>query len=122
MRRFNTGYQDGKYEFPSGHIEKGETLTDAVIREAQEEIGIIVKEDDLSFVACVDNNANGKHVNFLFKTEKFEGTPSIKEPEACDDIMWKNIENLTSSTEELSVDAQRFIEMIKNHFILKSYS
>ena len=41
-RRFQTGYEDGNYGLPSGHKEIGEYPTEAVEREALEEIGVSV--------------------------------------------------------------------------------
>ena len=43
VRRINTGYQDGNYSLPSGHIERSETPTECIIRETCEEIGIILQ-------------------------------------------------------------------------------
>lgn len=38
-RRQNTGYRDGAWHLPSGHLEAGESLVTALIREAREELG-----------------------------------------------------------------------------------
>ena len=38
MKRCNTGYEDGKYALPAGHIEEGESLKTAMVRETSEEI------------------------------------------------------------------------------------
>ena len=48
--RKNTGYNDGKYELPGGHVEEGEDLIDAMIREAKEELNINLKRKNLSIV------------------------------------------------------------------------
>ncbi len=40
FRRFNTGFGDGQYSFPAGHVEEGESVTATAIREALEEAGI----------------------------------------------------------------------------------
>ncbi len=37
IQRANTGYHDGYYALPAGHIEPEETSPEAVVREAYEE-------------------------------------------------------------------------------------
>ena len=39
-RRCNTGYQDGNYQVPAGHVEEGELPTEAIIRETKEEVNV----------------------------------------------------------------------------------
>ena len=54
QKRKNTGYMDGKYDMAcSGHLEKRETLSQAVVREAKEEIGITINEMDLELVSVI---------------------------------------------------------------------
>lgn len=40
FRRCNTGYEDGKLSVVAGHVEPGEALTQAAIRETCEEVGL----------------------------------------------------------------------------------
>ena len=48
QKRKNTGYMDNMYDMAcSGHLEKGESLSQAIIREAKEKIGIEIQEKDL---------------------------------------------------------------------------
>ncbi|MHA2502694.1 MAG: NUDIX domain-containing protein, partial [Candidatus Kariarchaeaceae archaeon] len=43
-------------EFPAGRLEKGETLEDAISREAREEMGIEISSHDLIFAYTFDRN------------------------------------------------------------------
>lgn len=121
MRRFNTGYEDGKYEFPSGHINEAESLIEAIIRECYEETGIIIKAEDLEFVGCMDNNSNCNHINILFKTKHFTGEPKIMEPDECDEIIWVKLNEL-DTINNLSIDTIRWLELIKEKISFKSYT
>jgi 8-oxo-dGTP diphosphatase len=40
VRRSNTGYEDGRLSVVAGHVEPGESITQAAIREASEEVGV----------------------------------------------------------------------------------
>lgn len=55
MKRCNTGYEDGKYGLVAGHVESKESLKQAIIREAKEEIGINLSKQDLEYVCMVRN-------------------------------------------------------------------
>lgn len=78
-----------------GHVEANESITDAVIREAKEEIGIDVSIKEISFAFCSYTKFEETPYNFFYFTiENFEGTPSIKEPEKCQDLKWFSIDNL----------------------------
>ena len=46
-RRCNTGFHDGEYSLPAGHLDGHETLVQAVVREAKEEIGIQLNRNRL---------------------------------------------------------------------------
>lgn len=50
QRRNGTGWMDGYYSLPSGHPEDGETMTQAMIREAKEEIRSAIEPDDLTLL------------------------------------------------------------------------
>ncbi|MEV5837641.1 NUDIX domain-containing protein [Nocardia sp. NPDC052112] len=41
-QRRNTGFEDGAWHLPSGHLEADESVVDALIREAREEIGVAI--------------------------------------------------------------------------------
>lgn len=102
LRRFNTGYEDGKYSLVAGHVEKGETFSDCIIREAKEEAGISIQNEDLKVVHVLHRNSglneNNERVDIFFKVEKWQGQIENKEPDKCDDLSWFDINNLPSNT------------------------
>lgn len=95
MRRYNTGWMDGMYSLISGHIDGGESVTDAMIREAYEEAKITLSKKDLKPATVLHRRSpDQEYIDFFFVAEKWEGTPEIGEPDKCDDLAWFDIDNL----------------------------
>ncbi len=94
-RRYNTGYQDGKYSLPAGHLEGNETFKHGLVREVKEEIGVILDPVDLELVHTMDRMIpDDERADFFFIAKKWRGEPKVMEPEKCDDLSWFNINHL----------------------------
>lgn len=103
-RRQNTGYFDGSYQVPAGHVEPNETPKEAMVREAKEEVGVDIEVADLEFVNVVyrmNQEKTGYRVDFFFKTSKWKGEPQNIEPEKCDDLQWFSLEALPENVTPL---------------------
>jgi 8-oxo-dGTP diphosphatase len=90
-RRINTGYRDGWYAPPGGHVEQDETVLEAAPRELREETGLIAKPEDFELFHIVTNDFEtpGSPYLYLFckiALKKCSGHYSITEPDKCDDM------------------------------------
>ena len=72
-RPFNTGWQDGKYTLPSGHLEPNETIIEALLRETKEETGIILTEEDVKFAHTMHRKST--YIDFYFVAKNWVGEP-----------------------------------------------
>lgn len=88
LRRWNTGYEDGKYSVVAGHVEEGETVTQAAIREAREEVGVQLRAKDLKIVGVMHRKSNDERVDFFFTTTTWSGELTNLEADKCDDVAW----------------------------------
>ncbi|MFD4401137.1 NUDIX domain-containing protein [Nocardia sp. NPDC058499] len=93
-RRANTGYEDGAYHLPSGHLEAGESVVAALVREAKEEIGVTINPGAVGFAHVMHNSSSGGRVAFFFQVERWEGEPANIEPDKCDDLVWFALDTL----------------------------
>ena len=95
-RRFNTGFMDGFYSLPAGHLDEGETLTAALIRESQEEIGITPINPKLIQVVhrLPKTSEDRNYLDFFFLSTSWNGEINNLEPEKCDSVEWFDINSL----------------------------
>ena len=86
LQRYQTGWQDGLYTLPSGHIDEGEKPKEAAIRELEEEVGIKGEKENLQLAHVLYEKDT--YIDFYFILNKWEGNPIINEPEKCSALNW----------------------------------
>lgn len=94
QERKNSGFYDGYYGLPSGHWEYGETVVEAMIREAKEETTIDILADDMKPVLTAFGHGTKDYVGTYFLVHKFTGEPTIGEPDKCSDLRFFEYDKL----------------------------
>jgi len=99
QKRQNTGWQDGNYSLVSGHLDGGESVTDALTREVKEEANISVNKKDLKLVHVMSKlSGDQERVDFFFVCENCRGEIKNAEPEKCEELKWFPIDKLPENT------------------------
>lgn len=98
LRRFNTGFEDGNYSVPAGHLDGGEPLRVAAKREALEEIGVNIDIEDIRFAGVMHKIEDDERVEFFVQVKKWQGEPFNAEPDKCDQLRWYDVDALPQNT------------------------
>ena len=101
LHRANTGHNDGKYGLVSGHVDGEESIRRAGVREAYEEVGVTINENDLRFVHIAHRRKESndhERVDFYFVADRWQGEPRNTEPDKCDDLSWFTLDKLPENT------------------------
>jgi 8-oxo-dGTP diphosphatase len=92
--REGTGYMDGHWAAAAaGHVEAGESVLEAAVREAAEELGIGIDPADL-VPLCAMHRTVAPHgpiderVDFFFECRSWGGQPRLQESEKSVDLRW----------------------------------
>jgi len=95
QRRFQTGFMDGYYGVPAGHLDGNETAREGCAREIEEEIGIMIKPEMLEVVHVMHRKTEkDERIDFFMTTKAYTGEIKNKEPHKCDDLRWFKIDAL----------------------------
>ena len=91
--------------FPGGHVEAGESFTEAVIREVKEETGLRIASSQMCGMKdWVEDDI--RYVVLFYKTEKFEGDLIYSEE---GEVWWENLKELPNL--DLSLDMEDMLRI-----------
>ena len=96
-RRAGTGYADGLLHAPSGHVEDGEDVREAMVREAAEEIGLVLRPNQLRVALVMQHRgpAGAPRIGWFFEAWLEPGQEPVNaEPSKCAEIGWYALEEL----------------------------
>ena len=95
QRRYKTGFEDGNYGVPAGHLEGNETAREGCAREAKEEIGIDIIPADLSVVHIMHRKGTyDERIDFFMTPLLYKGEVRNCEPNKCDNLSWFGLSQL----------------------------
>ena len=80
LRDSNTGYEDGKLSVVAGHVEPGETVTQAAVRETREEVGLELSRERLRVVGVMHRRSKNERVDFFLATGSAARSPKTASP------------------------------------------
>lgn len=106
-QRRGTGFADGFYHPPAGHLEAGESATAGLAREAQEEIGVAIQPGKVRLVHVMHHRTNEPRLALFYEVTEWVGDPTNREPLKCSDLRWFNIRSLPEKITPYAREALR---------------
>jgi len=97
LRRYNTGYEDGWYSIVAGHVDGGEEIKDAMIREAREETGIVIAPENIVVVGVMHRRSAEERIDFFLAARRWAGEVTNREPDKCDELAWFDLDALPAN-------------------------
>ena len=99
--RRGTGYMDGYWATIAGHVEEGESVFAAAVREAAEEVGVQIAAADLVPLTVMQRTQNNgdpveERVDFLFTCRRWAGEPRRVELHKSAELAWFSLADLPS--------------------------
>ncbi len=103
----------GQWNFPAGHVDENELITEAAIREAYEETGCKVKLTGVLPISCVDFKNGETHIMVRFTADIV--AENIKfDTEEILDVQWLDIKDVKSMTDQELRGYDTSIQFIKD--------
>lgn len=96
LKRANTGYMDGKWSVPAGHVDGGEKVTEAMRQELVEEVGVEVGGvgRPVHVMHRIKKGEKEERIDFFFEFRSWRGEVVNVEPEKCGALEWFEIGEL----------------------------
>lgn len=95
LLRQKTGWMDGYYDTVAGKVEKGETYSQAAVREVKEEAGVDIRPEDLKpLLTNHRNSGDMTWVDVVFEVRKWQGEPYNAEPGKHGSLDWLDLDDL----------------------------
>lgn len=98
--RQGTGFMDGHWAAAAaGHVEESESVLEAASREALEELGVVIRQEDLTPLTAMhrtqgNHRAIDERVDFFFECRSWEGEPRLLEADKAVDLGWFSLNAL----------------------------
>ncbi len=99
LKRTNTSYANNMYSLPGGHLEKNETIVDGMIRELEEEVGVLLSYKDLELIKVINRRINNNnYIDFIFKASLKGKAVENREKDLCSRMIFREVDNIPKSS------------------------
>nr|WP_255669109.1 NUDIX domain-containing protein [Aeromicrobium duanguangcaii] len=101
--RAGTGYRDGHWAVLAGHVDPGESVHEAAVREAYEEAGVTIDPADLRPLTAIHRFERGgpqveQRLDAFFEVTGWTGEAGLQEADKAAEMRWFRLDDLPEPT------------------------